>query len=143
MSLGDNIIGLPKQATFSIGGDKAYPHVLLPKGWSLFLTKTSEEEESIEQANEANKRSAEVFERCSQSQPTFVHTINGDLACHRTPEIAQSRAVVERVIKAIKAFLILMNISFLSQQEVHFVYKMIVVVAAICNYNLNKRGTSW
>jgi hypothetical protein len=143
LSIGDELFGLPKQATFSIGGDKAYPHILLPKGWSLFITMTSEEEESIQQANEANLRSMEVFEERNIRLPTFLHTINGDAARHRTPEIARSRAVVERVINAIKDFLILTNIAFISKQKVHFVFKMVVIIAAICNYNLSKRGKQW
>ena len=43
--------------TFALGADKAYPLILLPKGWSLFVTMTADEQEAIEEAREGNLQS--------------------------------------------------------------------------------------
>ena len=64
--------------SFAIGGDKAYPNMTVPTGWSKYITKSGEAE-SVKKTREL----------------------------HFTPEIAKHRAVVERTIGKLKDWQIL------------------------------------
>ncbi len=137
---GDDLISA---FTYAIGGDKAYPHILFPCGWSLFVTMTSEEETAVQEAEKANRERGEILQSHERSVTFVNHTIKGDESRHRCQEIARSHSVVECVIRVMKSFLILSNISWVSKQTVDFVYRTVITIAALCNYNLEKRGTCW
>ena len=93
--------------TVEIGADKAYPHILLPTGWSLFVT-------------------------IREGVPLqFTHIIDGEVGRHRSPEIVRNRAFVERVIGAKKDYLILSNIGFLSVHHIYTVFRIVVIIAAL------------
>lgn len=104
---------------------------------------TAEESDALQAANEANEVSEERIRARGNLPPRFIHTIHGDEHRHRSPKIARSRAVVERAIGAMKDYLILSNIPFLSVQPIDTIFRIVVIVAALCNYNLGVRGTSW
>ena len=55
----------------------------------------------------------------------------------------QVRAVVERSIGAMKDFKLLLNVEFISQIEVTELHKILTVVAALVNFNLDVRKTSY
>ena len=126
-----------------IGGDKAYPHIRIPKDWELFVTMTAAEKEAIKEAEQASIDSNELFAQRNLDQIEYVHNINEDVKRHRCPKIAKSRSVVERVIGAMKDYRLLTSVSFISKESGKHVYMLVVVVAALCNYNLEKRGTGW
>lgn len=109
-----------------ISGDKAYPKIDLPSGWHLYVTMTAEHEEV-----QVESTSAESY------------LIDGDCRRHKSPEIAQYRSVVERVIGAMKEFKVLMNVALLSQTPVVEIYKFVVVISALVNYNLAERKTPY
>lgn len=113
-----------------ISGDKAYPGINLPDDWHLYVTMTAEVgvQEKQDREDETN---AELY------------NIEGDNRRHKSPEIAQYRSVVERVIGAMKDFKILTNIALMSQTPVIEIYKYITIIAAIVNYNLSERKTSY
>jgi len=71
----DNIVLEEKDFTFAIGGDKAYPHILLNEGWSLFVTMTAGEEDAVKEAVQANEVTEELFTVSGKKCPKFVHTI--------------------------------------------------------------------
>jgi len=62
--------------TFAIGGEKAYPHILLNDGWSLFVTMTVGDADSIKEAEKATASSKEVFTKNGVTCPKFIHTID-------------------------------------------------------------------
>jgi hypothetical protein len=134
---------LDEKMVFCLGGDKAYPYILLPNGWKLFVTMTSGEVISHQEAEEATEATREIFGNRSQMVPEFVHHINDDPRRKRCPLIAKSRSVVERVIGAMKEYKILENVPYISRQQINHVYMLVVVIAGLCNYNLKVRGTVW
>ena len=121
-------------------GDKAYPLILLPSGWHLHVTMTAKEDDVDVQ--KGVKESEKYLEKKGESRK-FVHTIADDPKRYRTPEIALDRAVVERVIQAIKSWKWLANVPWLSKQNQRDVYVLVVVIAAICNWTLRRRKSSW
>jgi hypothetical protein len=137
---GDDLKG---QCTFSISGDKAYPYILLPRGWSLHVTMTAGEESAHKEAVEGNEATTQKFQEANLVPPKLIHTISGDERRHRSPLIAKARSVVERVIGAMKLWLLLCNVPYISKQQLSVVFQLLVVVAALCNYNLEQRGTVW
>jgi len=141
--VGEERIFCEDDYTFAIGGDKAYPHISLVDGWSLFVTMTAGSDDAIKEAESATASSAEVMSQQGLDIPNFIHNINDNKQHHRHPKIARPRSVVERVIGAMKSYQILTNITFISKQKTYTVFKLIVIVAALCNYNLRLRGTSW
>jgi len=110
-----------------ISGDKAYPKIELPADWHLYVTMTAEHDAVQVESNP----SAESY------------LIDGDSRRHKSPEIAQFRSVVERVIGAMKEFKVLMNVALLSQTPVVEIYKFVVIISAIVNYNLAERKTPY
>lgn len=118
-----------KDYTLCVGGDKAYPEIDLPSDWHVYVTMTAEH-----QAIESDKSS-------DQSSAQFL--INNDNRRHKSPELAKYRAVVERVIGAMKKFKILLNVEYISQIKDDILHKLLYLVAAIVNYNLDQRKTSY
>lgn len=104
---------------------------------------TAGEEDAVKEAVWANEITEELLTDSGNKCPKFVHTINEEPWRHRHPKIAIPRSVVERVIGAIKSYKLLTNISFLSKQKPYDVFKLVVIAAALCNYNLRLRGTPW
>lgn len=132
-----------KKHTFALSGDKAYPLIKLPKGWSLYVTMTAGEEDALREAKGGNAATASILNSTNQPVPKFTHNISDDPMRHKDPQIARARSVVERVIGAIKDWKILGNIPFVSQQKFHTLFQMIVLFCAICNYTLKEHGTAW
>uniref|UniRef100_A0A7S4U6J5 Uncharacterized protein n=1 Tax=Paramoeba aestuarina TaxID=180227 RepID=A0A7S4U6J5_9EUKA len=130
-----------KKYTFALGGDKAYPQILLPKGWSLYVTSTAGEEEAEKEANEGREKTTEAMQANGIEIPVFFRKVEKDDEGKRNmmPEIARPRGVVERVIGAMKRFALLLNVPYLSQQEYRTLFILVVVVAGITNYNLDQR----
>ena len=89
---------------FCISGDKAYPRILLPSSWQLYVTMTAEHE-AISEVDIEDNGAASAF------------NIDNDERRFKSPEIAKFRSVVERVIGAIKSFKILLNVPFMSQAK--------------------------
>lgn len=110
----------------TVGGDKAYPEIDLPSGWNVFVTMTAEHQ---------------AIEKPKSSDSTYL--INNDNRRKKSPELAKYRAVVERVIGAMKKFKILLNVEFISQIKDDMLHKLLYLIAAIVNYNLDRRGTSY
>lgn len=104
---------------------------------------TSEENDAIEEAEKATEETKRILMMRNIPVPEYVHTIDGDEARHRCPRIAKSRAVVERVIGAMKDFLLLQHIGWISKQTFDMVYRVVVVIAAICNFKLAHRKNQW
>lgn len=104
---------------------------------------TSEAVEAVDEANEATEETIKGHIDREEDIPQYIHTIDGEIQRHRCPQVARSRAVVERVIGAMKDFLILSNVPWISRQNFAFIFQLVVVIGAICNYNLDVRGTSW
>lgn len=75
----------PPDKTFAVGGDKAYPNMIVPAGWHKFITKSGAEEAEPNQPN-----------------------------LHLEPAIAKHRAVVERTIGKIKFWHVLEKKLYLS-----------------------------
>jgi hypothetical protein len=64
-------------------------------------------------------------------------------ARYRSPEIAKFRSVVERSIGAMKKFRLLLNVAFISRLKHRFLMKLIVIIAALVNYELDFRKTPY
>ena len=130
-----------KRYTFALGGDKAYPQILLPKGWSLYVTSTAGEKEAKKEANEGREKTTEERQANGMEIPVFFRNGETDDEKKRSmmPEIARPRGVVERVIGAMKRFMMLLNVPFLSQQDYRTLFMLVVVVAGITNDNLDQR----
>ena len=115
-----------KEYVLAVGGDKAYPEIVLPSDWHVYVTMTAE------------------YQALETSDPaTSAYLINDDPRRHKTPELAKYRAVVERVIGAMKKFKILLNVEFISQIKDDMLHKLLYLIAALINYNLDCRGTSY
>lgn len=123
------IIPFEKEFVLTVGGDKAYPEIDLPSDWNVFVTMTAEH-----QAIEKPNKSADL---------PSAYLINNDDRRRKCPELAKYRAVVERVIGAMKKFKILLNVEFISQIKDDMLHKLLYLIAAIVNYNLDRRGTSY
>jgi hypothetical protein len=113
--------------TLCVGGDKAYPEIILPADWHVYVTMTAEH-----QAIESEP-----------SDQSSAYLINNDRRRHKSPELAKYRAVVERVIGAMKKFKILLNVEYVSQIKDDILHKLLYLIAAIVNYNLDCGGTSY
>jgi hypothetical protein len=72
-----------------------------------------------------------------------VYMIDIDPARFRSPEIAKFRSVVERSIGAMKKFRLLLNVAFISRLKHRFLMKLIVIIAALVNYELDFRKTPY
>ena len=68
--------------TFAIGGDKAYPFILLPSGWSLFVTMTAGKESAIAEASAAASETKKIFTKNHLRVPKLVHLIADDPRRH-------------------------------------------------------------
>lgn len=90
----------------AIGGDKAYPHMTVPKGWHKYITKSGE-----------------------------VPGEKSDPVLHFTPQIAKHRAVVERTIGKIKEWHILTRKQYLVHDK-HRVAKIVFIIANLVNQSL-------
>jgi hypothetical protein len=134
--------GFLKTFKFAIGGDKAYPKILLPFGWHLYVTATAGEEDSILEADAGRRETEDIMRERGEDTTDLFNEDDGDFR-NMTPEIARPRGVVERVIGAMKDFRILGNVAFLSQQDYRTIFMTLVVIAGLCNYNLDQRGTSY
>lgn len=134
-----SVVERESNPTFSIGGDKAYPFIHLPSGWSLFVTMTAGEERAISDASDAVAETEKIYADKGVSAPNFVHSISDDPRRHRDPRLAKSRAVVERVIGSMKEWKILSNISWVSSQSYGLIWKALVIIAALHNYNLRMK----
>jgi hypothetical protein len=132
---------IPLEVFFAIGGDKAYPFILLPNGWYLYVTASSSEEDAQKEAKEGQEATEKALGKLGGDRPVFNK--DDEKMRNLTPDIARPRGVVERVIGAMKDFHLLLNVPFLSRQNYRKVVILIFVVAAITNYNLAYRGTSW
>lgn len=115
--------------SFAIGGDKGYPGMDLPADWHAFITKTGL---AVARAEAAKGELPLDFEKTGRNG--FEHYL---------PEIAPYRAVVERSFGAMKKWLALLNVPLMSKMGADEVEGLIVVVAALCNYQLEIRDKSW
>jgi hypothetical protein len=71
------------------------------------------------------------------------YKINDDEMRFKSPEIAKFRSVVERTIGAMKKFRLLLNIAFISRLKHRHLMKLIIVIAALINFELDHRKTPY
>jgi len=101
------------------GGDKGYPYIGVPKGWSLYITKSGEDELEEEQEEGEGKRTKR--RPITESRPHLI--------C--TPKIAKHRSVVERVFGAMKQWQILASTQCCSVQK--HVHEFVTIIATLKN----------
>jgi hypothetical protein len=110
---------------FVLCGDKAYKGMRRPIGWKNMVTMTGEKEEEGE--GEVNEEEKE----------TWWHQ-NYDCDA----KIARFRAVVERTIGAIKKWLILTNVAFVTRCDYQSFQELLTLIVALTNYQLDHNNTS-
>lgn len=102
-----NFFSSQPHITPSIGGDKAFPRVKIPDHWKLHTTRIK--------ASKADLK---------------------DIKCVVDPNLAPHRSVVERSIGRLKRWKIWNNQSFLSVQSFSFLSDLLLITAALTNYEL-------
>ena len=141
----------------TIGGDKAYKNLVLPKGWRLLLTKSAEDHDvNLEQAAHdggvdlatAKKRKARNDAGNSQKKLKKDDESNNGGSSDATrgwpqanitesqrfdTNVAPFRSVVERVMKALKRWHILLTRIHLTPRRVTTVFKCVCILT---NYQL-------
>lgn len=113
----------------SIGGDKAYRGIRRPIGWENRVTKSAEEEEKNENENE----NEQTVKKNKEWWCDYIKDV----------KIARHRAVVERTIGAMKKWLILTNEPLISRVTVEEMRSLLVLIAALTNYQLITNNTTW
>jgi hypothetical protein len=93
--------------------------------------------------NEEAMKEAEEARKSAKPNAGDAFNIKNDARRHKSPEIARFRSVVERVIRSMKNFKLLMNVDLISKMKVKFLQKILFVVAAISNYNLKQRKSPY
>jgi hypothetical protein len=131
----------------SLGGDKAYPRIELPKDWDLYVTMTAEEDNTKGDKDnhmvlDTNNDNVNDMGSEKTHDDMSDHDVSNDNR-HRTPEIAKWRAVVERSIGSIKRWKILDNVAFLSRVKGPNLRKLLCVVCALVNHERELNQLSW
>ena len=103
---------------FAVGGDKAYPGLKRPDGWFSYVTMTADDED------------------VDDGVVVGVDYI-------KDPGIARFRSVVERTFVAMKRWKILENESLLTRLEYGELQRLILLIAALTNYQLTEHGKTW
>lgn len=132
----------------SVGGDKGYPHIVLPQGWKLYVTKTAITElqanpmaqmDDNELVSQSESTSSEISSEqnsatdSSDEHKNFDHLPNSDNRIF-TKELAQFRSVVERSFRDVKCWQILGNRYFTSSKRSRL-HRVVRIICAIVNWN--------
>lgn len=137
--------------TLCIGGDKAYPNIVLPDSWHLYVTMSAEDPNVCNNISitmcKYNLLVHDILKLTFQNdngKPKSKKTKNPNIGVrHRSPEIAKWRAVVERSIGAIKKWKILECEHYLSRVKGTNLQKLLTVICALVNWERTQNSKSW
>ena len=130
---------------FAIGGDKAYPCIVIVTGWTVYVTKTAEEtllngprtegfdDDLDDEMNEVGLLESESDDESDEA--VLVVATATDETRVLTEKLAQYRAVVERTCRAMKCFTVLSNKQATSG-DIRILRYIINVIGSIVNYNM-------
>ena len=131
----------------AIIGDKAYTKLMVPNNWRVMVTKTGEKHDVFQDmgrginvkkrkktADESTEGARSHAESYHDMRRSFLTSFDSDQHVEWRSEVAIHRAVVERVIGAMKSWKCLLN--ELTVSDLRRCEKLVRVVAALCNCQL-------